>query len=99
MVDNTRELDQIQQELDEIQKRSNENKLSIATLDALSLERHEHIMKTLNIMHEKINNLENLATSGKSSIRTLWYVGAITGGLVAFVYTLYSFFPRWVFSN
>ncbi len=94
MVDNTRELDQIQQELDEIQKRSNENKLSIATLDALSLERHEHIMKTLNIMHEKINNLENLATSGKSSIRTLWYVGAITGGLVAFVYTLYSFFPR-----
>ena len=94
MVDNTRELDQIQQELDEIQKRSNENKISIATLDALSLERHEHIMKTLNIMHEKINNLENLATSGKSSIRTLWYVGAITGGLVAFVYTLYSFFPR-----
>ena len=94
MVDNTRELDRIQQELDEIQKRSNENKLSIATLDALSLERHEHIMKTLNIMHEKINNLENLATSGKSSIRTLWYVGAITGGLVAFVYTLYSFFPR-----
>jgi hypothetical protein len=94
MVDNTRELDQIQQELDEIQKRSNENKLSIATLDALSFERHEHIMKTLNIMHEKINNLENLATSGKSSIRTLWYVGAITGGLVAFVYTIYSFIPR-----
>ena len=61
MADNTRELDQIQQELDEIQKRSNENKVSIATLDALSFERHEHIMKTLNTMHEKISNLENLA--------------------------------------
>lgn len=94
MADNTRELDQIQQELDEIQKRSNENKVSIATLDALSLERHEHIMKTLNTMHEKISNLETLATSGKSSIRTLWYVGAMTGGFMAFAYTVYSFFPR-----
>ena len=94
MADNTRELDQIQQELDEIQKRSNENKVSIATLDVLSLERHEHIMKTLNTMHEKISNLENLATSGKSSIRTLWYVGAITGGILAFAYTVFNFFPK-----
>ncbi len=99
MADNIRELDQIQQELDEIQKRSNENKLSIATLDALSIERHEHIMKTLNIMHDKINNLEDLATSGRSSIRTLWYVGAVTGGVLAFAYTLFNFFPKWAFSN
>jgi len=93
MTDN-RELDQIQQELNELQSRSNNNKQAISSHEAVCQERYEHIVKTLDILHDKINKLETLATQGKSSISTLWYVGTAVGAIAAFIYTITQIFPR-----
>ena len=90
----TRELDQIQQELNELQSRSNNNKQNITSHEAVCQERYDHIVKTLDILHVKINKLETLATQGKSSISTLWYVGTAVGALAAFIYTITQIFPR-----
>ncbi len=90
----TRELDQIQQELNELQSRSNNNKQNITSHEAVCQERYDHIVKTLDILHDKINKLETLATQGKSSISTLWYVGTAVGALAAFIYTITQIFPR-----
>jgi|TARA_B100000424_G_C22799380_1_gene428840 hypothetical protein len=90
----TRELDQIQQELNELQSRSNSNKQNITSHEAVCQERYDHIVKTLDILHDKINKLETLATQGKSSISTLWYVGTAVGALAAFIYTITQIFPR-----
>ena len=90
----TRELDQIQNELDQLQSRSNSNKQVITSHEAVCEERYEHIVKTLNTMHDKINKLETLATQGKSSISTLWYIGTAVGAAAAFFYTIIQLFPR-----
>ena len=45
-------------------------------------------------MHKEILRLSNLATQGRSTLKTLFYVGTFTGALAAFVYTILQIFPR-----
>ena len=97
----SRELDQVQSELNVLHERSQDNKLRIASHEASCDERYANIMKMLensqkqhDEMHQEIIRLSNLATQGRSTLKTLFYVGTFTGALAAFVYTILQIFPR-----
>ena len=101
MVDETRELDQIQDDLEILHERSQANKLKIATHEAACEERYAGIIHMLekaqlqhNEMHSEIQRLSDLATQGKSSLRTLFYIGSFITGLVAVIYAITQFFPK-----
>ena len=45
-------------------------------------------------MHKEIQSLNNIATQGQSTIKTLFYVGGFTTAVAGFVYTIMQIFPR-----
>ena len=101
MEDGTRELDQIQDDLEILHERSQSNKLKIATHEAACEERYAGIIYMLeqaqlqhDEMHKEIQRLSNLANQGTSSLRTLFYVGGFTTAIAGFVYTIMQIFPR-----
>ena len=76
MADNLRELDQIQQELDRLHERSQTNKANISAHEAVCEERYNNIISTMNaisdemgIMHKKLNEVSELASQGKTSLK------------------------------
>ena len=97
----SRELDQVQKELDVLHERSQDNKLKIASHEASCDVRYANIMKMLensqkqhDEMHQEIIKLRNLATQGRSTIKTHFYIGTFTGAITAFAYTLLQIFPK-----
>ena len=97
----SRELDQIQKELEVLHERSQSNKLNIASHEATCEERYNRIQQMLiasqkqhHEMHKEIQSLTSLATQGQSTIKTLFYVGTFMVGLLAFIYTFLQIFPR-----
>ena len=101
MVNGTRELDQIQDDLEILHERSQFNKLKIATHEAACDERYAGIISMLEKaqlqneeMYNEIQRLSDLATQGKSSLRTLFYIGSFITGLVAVIYAITQFFPK-----
>ena len=97
----TRELDQIQSELEVLHERSQSNKLAIASHEATCEERYHNILQMLETsqkqhdeMHKEIQNLNSLATHGQSTIKTLFYVGGFAMAASAFIYTVMQIFPR-----
>ena len=96
-----RELDQIQSELEVLHERSQSNKLTIASHEATCEERYHNILQMLDSaqkqhdeMHKEIQTLNNIATQGQSTIKTLFYVGGFTTAVAGFVYTIMQIFPR-----
>ena len=97
----TRELDQIQSELEVLHERSQSNKLAIASHEATCEERYHNILQMLETsqrqhdeMHKEIQNLNSLATQGQSTIKTLFYVGGFTTAVAGFIYMIIQIFPR-----
>lgn len=48
----------------------------------------------MKVMHKKLNDVNNLATQGKTSLRTLLWVGAFVGSVIATLSVLISMFPK-----
>lgn len=101
MSDNTRELDQIQVELDRLHERSQTNKADISSHEAVCEERYGQIISTLTAlsdemktMHKKLNDVNDLATQGKTSLRTLLWVGGVVAGIVATISLLIGMLPK-----
>lgn len=101
MAENFRELDQIQGELDRLHERSQTNKANISAHEAVCEERYAQIMAAmlemkdeLKIVHEKLNGVSELASQGKTSLKTLLWVGTIVAGITAFLATLISILPK-----
>ena len=97
----TRELDQIQAELEVLHERSQSNKLNIASHEATCEERYHNILQMLDSaqkqhdeMHKEIQTLNGLATQGQSTIKALFYVGGFITAVAGFVYTIMQIFPR-----
>jgi hypothetical protein len=100
-MDANRELDKIQEEIDKLHDRSNNNKIKIATLEATEKERYEHILASIEKLREdmeemntSIRALQSLATEGKTSLRTLLWVGGFVAALVSFLLMIYSYIPK-----
>lgn len=101
MENNTRELDQIQGELDRLHERSQSNKANISAHEAVCEERYNNIILTMNAMndemkliHKKVNEVTELATRGKTSLKTLLWLGASVAALATFISVVINIFPR-----
>ena len=101
MADNTRELDQIQTELDRLHERSQGNKATIAAHEAVCEERYAQIITTMTTMHEelqslhkKIDDVSELATQGRTSLKTLLWVGGVGAGIITLLTMIINVFPR-----
>lgn len=100
MADNIRELDQIQTELDRLHERSQGNKATISAHEAVCEERYAQIMTTMTKMHEeimtlhtKVDDVSELATQGRTSLKTLLWVGGVVAGLISVLTMIYGVFP------
>ena len=101
MEGNVRELDQIQIELDRLHERSQSNKANMTAHEAVCEERYNNIIQTMNeirgelkAMHYKIEGVSELATKGKTSLKTLLWVGGAIAGLTAFIIMIINVFPK-----
>lgn len=94
-----RELDQIQKDIETLHERTQLTKSEFATHEAVCAERYEKIMENFERLQEQIQytfeevqDLKKLATQGKSSLKTLVFIGMFVAGLVGFIYTALSIF-------
>jgi ERCC4-related helicase len=101
MSENTRELDQIQTELDRLHERSQSNKANISAHEAVCEERYAQIMTAIvemkdeiKIVHNKLNEVSELATQGRTSLKTLLWVGGLVAGITAFIATIINIIPK-----
>ena len=101
MADNVRELDQIQVELDRLHERSQSNRANMTAHEAVCEERYNNIMSMMNeirgelkAMHYKVNGVSELATKGKTSLKTLLWVGCAIASVTAFVVMIVNVFPK-----
>ena len=101
MTDNIRELDQIQTELDRLHERSQGNKATISAHEAVCEERYAQIISTMTTMHEelqslhkKVDDVSDLATQGRTSLKTLLWVGGVGAGIISLLTMIINIFPR-----
>lgn len=101
MAENTRELDQIQGDIETLHERSQNNKANISAHEAVCEERYAQIMMTMQDMrdelktvHLKLNEVSELATQGKTSLKTLLWVGGAVASIVAFIALVINTFPK-----
>jgi phage host-nuclease inhibitor protein Gam len=101
MTDNIRELDQIQTELDRLHERSQGNKATISAHEAVCEERYVQIMNSMTTMHEelqilhkKVDDVSDLATQGRTSLKTLLWIGGVVAGVITLLTMIINVFPR-----
>ena len=101
MAENFRELDQIQGDIETLHERSQNNRANISAHEAVCEERYTQIVNTmqelkeeLNMVHQKLNEVSELASQGKTSLKTLLWLGGIVAGIAAFLATLLNMIPK-----
>ena len=101
MVDSIRELDHIKEDIRVLHERSQDNKLRIAAHEAACDERYNSILTMLEDahlqqveIHKEIHRLSDLATQGRTSLKTLLWIGSVAAGVGTLSYTLLNVFPR-----
>jgi len=98
-MDDTRELDQVQTELDRLHERSQSNKANISAHEAVCEERYENIVTMFHRLEERIDKMEasvadirEMATQGRASLKTLLWVGGLTAGLISLLSMIIPYF-------
>ena len=101
MAEDTRELDQIQNDIETLHERSQNNKANISAHEAVCEERYAQIIATmqdlkdeLKSVHLKLNEVSELANQGKTSLRTLLWVGGAVAGITAFIAMIINMIPK-----
>ena len=101
MAENFRELDQIQGDIETLHERSQNNRANISAHEAVCEERYTQIVNTmqelieeLNMVHQKLNEVSELASQGKTSLKTLLWLGGIVAGRAAFLATILNMIPK-----
>ena len=101
MAENFRELDQIQGDIETLHERSQNNRANISAHAAVCEERYTQIVNTmqelkeeLNMVHQKLNEVSELASQGKTSLKTLLWLGGIVAGIAAFLATVFNMIPK-----
>ena len=101
MAEDTRELDQIQNDIETLHERSQNNKANISAHEAVCEERYAQIMFTmqelkeeLKTVHLKLNEVSELANQGKTSLSTLLWVGGVIAGITAFIAMIINMIPK-----
>lgn len=80
----------IEQNIDTLHERTQQSKLDFSRHEAVCQERYEQLLKNVEFMsnsisemHKEINELKIMATSGRVSLKTLIWVGSVTGSIIA----------------
>ena len=101
MAEDTRELDQIQNDIETLHERSQNNKANISAHEAVCEERYAQIISTmqelkeeLKTVHLKLNEVSELANQGKTSLSTLLWVGGVIAGVTAFIAMIINMIPK-----
>ena len=101
MAEDTRELDQIQNDIETLHERSQSNKANISAHEAVCEERYAQIIATmqdlkdeLKTVHLKLNEVSELANQGKNSLKTLLWVGGAVAGIAAFIAMIINMLPK-----
>ena len=82
-------------------ERSQGNKATITAHEAVCEERYAQIITTMTTMHEelqslhkKIDDVSELATQGRTSLKTLLWVGGVGAGIITLLTMIINVFPR-----
>jgi len=85
----------IESSIDILHERTQKLKLDISTHEAVCEERYTHLLKTLekmdsrlDMMQREVKDLREMAITGRISLKTLLWVGSVTGGAAALVLSL-----------
>ena len=100
-MDDTRELDQIQTELDRLHERSQSNKANISAHEAVCEERYDSIVTMFQRLEQRMDKIDSevasireMATQGRASLKTLLWVGGVTVTLISLLTMILNIFPR-----
>ena len=100
-MSDSRELDQIQVEIERLHERSQNNKAEIQSHEAVCEERYLHIVKMFERMEtqmckmdKEIEHIGELATTGRASLKTLLWVGGLAVTLISVSTMIFDLFPR-----
>jgi hypothetical protein len=100
-MSDSRELDQIQVEIERLHERSQNNKAEIQSHEAVCEERYLHIVKMFERMEtqmckmdKEIEHIGELATTGRASLKTLLWVGGLAVTLISVATMIINVFPR-----
>lgn len=100
-MSDSRELDQIQIEIERLHERSQNNKAEIQSHEAVCEERYLHIVKMFERMEtqmckmdKEIEHIGELATTGRASLKTLLWVGGLAVTLISVSTMIFNVFPR-----
>jgi len=101
MADDTRELNQIQTEIERLHERSQNNKAEILSHEAVCEERYlntvkmfERMEKQMCKMDKEIEHIGGLATTGRASLKTLLWVGGAAVTVITVITMIINVFPR-----
>ena len=85
----------IENNINVLHERTQKLKLDISTHEAVCEERYTQLLKTLekmdkrlDCMQKEVKDLREMALTGRISLKTLLWVGSVTGGAVALVLSL-----------
>jgi len=99
MSDTERELDQIQLDIDRLHERSQSNKSLISAHEAVCEERYNTIVimferfeSRMDKMEQKLNTISEMATQGKTSLKTLLWIGGVTAALISLLSMIIPYF-------
>lgn len=89
------------QNINWLHERTQQTKSDLSTHEAVCAERYEQLQKTLEKMDKAIEDnskqiadLHKMATQGRTSFRTLLFVGAFITGIATFIYTILGIFNQ-----
>ena len=54
----------------------------------------QELKEELNMVHQKLNEVSELASQGKTSLKTLLWLGGIVAGIAAFLATILNMIPK-----
>ena len=96
----TRELDQIRTELDKLHDQTTLTRIEVTALQATTDQRFNHILNCLEAMkadmealNGSVSSLQTLATEGRTSLKTLLWVGGAVAAVTTFLLTIYNYSP------
>jgi len=100
-MNDARELDQIQIEIERLHERSQNNKAEIQSHEAVCEERYLNIVKMFERMEtqmlkmdREIEQIRELATTGRASLKTLLWVGGVSVTIISLLAMIINILPR-----
>jgi len=83
-------ISRLEKDVNTLHERTQETKTRLSTHEAVCEERYENILNTfasyegkLDEVHKEVLELKTLATQGKTSLRTLFFVGTMVAASIA----------------